>query len=128
MRDQVSRRFGLLNQKLLTDLATLKTECTQYADSQKHAAIAESKNLIKRAKDELKAELLGQIDDSKKLVLRVMRTETFQQIKSELRQAFEIPDVVGKGCPYSSFPKFMSMFHSKTEADLIKIERQLQEL
>ena len=57
-----------------------------------------------------------------------MRTETFQTIKSELRQGFEIPDVVGKGCPYSSFPKFMSSFFSKTEADLFKIERQLQEL
>ena len=57
-----------------------------------------------------------------------MRTETFQTIKSELRQGFEIPDVVGKGCPYSSFPKFMSSFFSKTEADLFKIERQLQEM
>ena len=28
VRDQVSRKFGLLNQKLLTDLSTLKTECT----------------------------------------------------------------------------------------------------
>ena len=128
VRDQVSRKFGLLNQKLLTDLSTLKTECTQHAESQKHQAIAECKLQIKRAREEVKAELLGHIEDNKKLILRIMRTETKQTIMTEIRQGLEVPDVIGRGCPYSSFSKFMSMFYGKTEADLIKMERQLAEL
>ena len=63
IRDQVSHKFSLLNQRSTGDSQELKSSMKQYADNIKETAIDTAKDLIKQGIDNLRAELRSVIDD-----------------------------------------------------------------
>ena len=63
IREQVSHKFSLLNQRSVGDSLELKSTLKQYADAQREKAIDTCKDMVKHGVDNLRAELRSVIDD-----------------------------------------------------------------
>ena len=63
IRDQVSHKFSLLNQRSTGDSQELKSSMKQYADKIKETVLETAKDLVKQGVDNLRAELRSVIDD-----------------------------------------------------------------
>ena len=75
------------------------------------------------ALNELRTELVRQIEEKHKLVIQIMRTDTFRQMRKEVRESLQLPNLIGENCPHEKFTDFMSYFFDKTEADITILKK-----
>lgn len=49
-------------------------------------------------------------------MLKTMQTEVDRKVKHIVKSTLNVPELIGKDCPFSSYKNFMANFHEQTQA------------